>query len=177
MTSQTLSAAPSTTWADPKRFLWLLSPALPLVAFAALAVGFLTDTYALAAIAPLLLYVIVPLADWWVGTDASNPPDAAVPNLETDPYYRAIVYAYIPTQYATTIRLMNNVSSATKSTRESRFIGTITDFTYTNKTTELNCRYRDRERERRFAVVPASRRRYGQQRRYAPCAGAGSNGP
>lgn len=103
MTSQTLSAAPSATWADPKRFLWLLSPALPLLAFAALAVGFLTDTYAMAAIAPLLLYVIVPLADWWVGTDASNPPDAAVPSLETDPYYRAIVYAYIPTQYATTI--------------------------------------------------------------------------
>jgi alkane 1-monooxygenase len=38
-----------------------------------------------------------------VGTDQTNPPETAVAQLEEDRYYRLIVYAYIPSQFITTI--------------------------------------------------------------------------
>ena len=101
-TLSTTNAA-STSWADGKRYLWLLSPFLPMMAFSILCAAQLTGIYALAWFAPALLYVIIPLADWLVGTDTNNPPESAVRDLENDRYYRWIVYAYIPTQFATTI--------------------------------------------------------------------------
>jgi alkane 1-monooxygenase len=38
-----------------------------------------------------------------IGTDRSNPPESAVSQLEADNYYKYIVYAYIPLQYAGTL--------------------------------------------------------------------------
>ncbi|MFX6593886.1 alkane 1-monooxygenase, partial [Acinetobacter baumannii] len=52
---------------------------------------------------PLLVYAIIPLLDWLIGTDQNNPPESAVAQLEDDKYYRFIVYAYIPSQFILTV--------------------------------------------------------------------------
>jgi alkane 1-monooxygenase len=54
-------------------------------------------------IGPILLYVILPVLDLWVGADGQNPPDEVMSALENDKYYRYATYAYIPFQYASAI--------------------------------------------------------------------------
>jgi len=90
---------------DPKRYLWLLSPALPLIGFAA-ATGYALapkKLRAIAALGPVMLHGVIPLIDKMVGADAENHPEEAIKQLEQDPYYMRIVKAYIPLQYLTTI--------------------------------------------------------------------------
>src|SRR5690606_25341404 len=62
-------------WSDPKRYLWLMSPALPGVGLAALA-GYAIAPKKLKALAwtgPALIHGIIPALDRLVGEDASNP--------------------------------------------------------------------------------------------------------
>src|SRR5437870_1152336 len=94
MTTQTLT--PETAWTDGKRWLWLLSPGIPLLALLSLFLARETGTGWLYWGGPILLYGVIPLFDWLIGTDRTNPPESAVRQLEDDPYYRAIVFAYIP---------------------------------------------------------------------------------
>ena len=96
-------AAPPQPWADPKRLLWLFGPALPFIALASLIGYALTGNVLFCWPGPLLMHVIIPLADWLVGEDRSNPPESAVPALEADRYYRVIVALYVPAQFALTI--------------------------------------------------------------------------
>jgi alkane 1-monooxygenase len=49
----------------------------------------------------LVFYVVVPLADLLIGEDLTNPPEEAVPALEADPYYRAVLHAALPVLWAT----------------------------------------------------------------------------
>jgi alkane 1-monooxygenase len=100
MNSTAIATAP---WADGKRYLWLLSPLLPGLALMILGLAYYTGLWSLAWLAPALLYVVIPLADWLIGVDNSNPPESAVAHLEKDGYYRAIVFAYVPLQFAVTI--------------------------------------------------------------------------
>ncbi|MGQ3058861.1 MAG: alkane 1-monooxygenase, partial [Nevskia sp.] len=44
----------------------------------------------------ILWYIILPVADAVVGRDRRNPPDAAVPDLEKDLYYKILVWLSIP---------------------------------------------------------------------------------
>lgn len=99
MTTATLNLP----WTDSKRWAWLLSPALPWLGLAAIGLYFLTGHAAFLWGGPILLYGVIPLFDLIVGTDTSNPPESATSQLEEDRYYRSIVYAYIPAQYALTI--------------------------------------------------------------------------
>jgi alkane 1-monooxygenase len=99
-----MTAATATTpWTDGKRYLWLLSPLVPVLVLTALWMYQWTGGAGWAWGGPILLYGIIPLLDWLIGTDPHNAPESAVAQLEDDPWYRAIVYAYIPTQYAATI--------------------------------------------------------------------------
>ncbi len=86
-------------WKDDKRYFWLfglLMAPLPLIGgVLAGATGLDVFWYLM----PVYVYVIVPLADLVVGEDTSNPPEAAVPTLDNDAYYRRIVYAFLPLQY------------------------------------------------------------------------------
>jgi alkane 1-monooxygenase len=91
-------------WKDPKRYLWLLSPALPVIGLAALA-GYAVAPKKLRFLAwtgPAMVHGIIPALDRMIGEDKSNPPAAAIENLENDKYYSWIVKAFIPTQYAAT---------------------------------------------------------------------------
>lgn len=91
-------------WKDPKRYLWMLSPAIPLIGLGAL------TAYAIAPkklrglvwTGPLLVHGVIPALDRLVGDDTTNPPEAAINRLENDKYYEWIVKAFIPAQYAAT---------------------------------------------------------------------------
>lgn len=97
MRASTLSANP--VWHDRKRHLWSLgAPILLLPVIGDLLVR--ASGLSLFYWTPLLfLYGVIPLLDWWIGSDRSNPPESAVPALEADPYYRRAVYAAVLLQY------------------------------------------------------------------------------
>ena len=96
--------APSRTrWIDGKRYWWLLSPGLPLMALLTLSLGHSTGAGAWFWLLPVVFYGIVPVLDRLIGTDVVNAPESAVPDLEADRYYRRIVFAYIPAQYLVTL--------------------------------------------------------------------------
>ena len=48
---------------------------------------------------PIWILLVMPVLDTVFGTDASNPPEWAVPQLEADRYYRWCTYLYLPLQY------------------------------------------------------------------------------
>lgn len=102
---RTTSEQKGSKWKDPKRYKWLLSPALPLIGTAALASYALAPRKlrALAWTGPALVYGIIPALDRMIGEDESNPPDEAIKDLENDPYYSAITKAFIPAQWTMTI--------------------------------------------------------------------------
>ncbi len=95
--AQTLPAQEASNYRDRKRWSWLLSVVAPLVSVLGTGAHALGATSQWWFFLPLLLvYLIVPLLDLMVGEDLSNPPEAAVPRLEADRYYRAITYATVP---------------------------------------------------------------------------------
>lgn len=87
------------SWHDRKRYVWLLALVIPtLVPMSALAAG-ITGSGVFWWSGPFLMFVVIPLADYLVGTDSENPPDSALAMLENDRYYRWGTYAYLPAQY------------------------------------------------------------------------------
>jgi len=97
---------------DRKKALWLLSVLFPLTALIGPAAYLLGHIHALWFFAgPIMVYLGVPLLDAIFYEDKSNPPEAAVPGLEADRYYRLITYAVVPVLWGTT--LLNVVFLAT----------------------------------------------------------------
>ncbi|MGB2711904.1 MAG: alkane 1-monooxygenase [Conexibacter sp.] len=88
------------TWRDGKRYAWLLGLIVPLLPFIAWSLVELTGLGVFWFYGPMLVFVIFPLLDVVVGTDAENPPDSVIKWLEQDRYYRWCTYAFIPIQYA-----------------------------------------------------------------------------
>ena len=87
-------------WKDSKRFLWPLGLLVPLLPFIGWALVAATGMPMCWWFAPLFLYVLIPLLDTLIGTDAENPPEAMVPALENDRFYRWCTYLFLPLQYA-----------------------------------------------------------------------------
>lgn len=80
---------------DGKRYLWPMGFGIVLLVGAFTVLGLSRDIPLLLYSAPLVVYVIVPLLDWVIGKDSSNPPDSALAALEDDPYYRWSTYIYV----------------------------------------------------------------------------------
>ena len=87
-------------WRDRKRYLWLMGLVVPSLAFIALGMYLLTGWGVFMWTGPIVIFLIVPLADIIIGTDSSNPPDEMIEELENDKYYRYVTYAFLPLQYA-----------------------------------------------------------------------------
>ncbi|KTC42760.1 alkane 1-monooxygenase [Pseudomonas sp. ABAC21] len=88
--NQTL-AAPG-VWTDGKRLLWwlgIMPLATPLLS-GALAIA--TGVQSLWWVGVLVIFGLIPLIDGLLGEDISNPPESAVSHLESQSYYRWIVY-------------------------------------------------------------------------------------
>jgi alkane 1-monooxygenase len=103
MTATTFPASTAQPWIDGKRWLWLLSPTIPVLVVLGLGLYQWTGLGLFCWGGPILLYGIIPVLDWLIGLDRNNAPESAVAQLDADPYYRAIVYAYVPMQYAATL--------------------------------------------------------------------------
>lgn len=100
MTTQTLSSpGAEIPWKDGKRHLWLFGAVLPLLPLAGWQLAEMTGYGIFWWLPPLFFYGAVPFIDYFIGEDQTNPPESAVPQLESDHYYRWLVYAYIPVQY------------------------------------------------------------------------------
>ena len=103
--------APATDWRDTKRYMWLwglFAPAglfiigLPLI-FGLNALGWHEVAQLPVWLGPILVYVVIPIADIFFGPDGNNPPDEVMEYLENDRYYRYLTYLYLPFQYASLI--------------------------------------------------------------------------
>jgi alkane 1-monooxygenase len=85
---------------DRKRAWWALSVVYPLMPFAGIAAHAATG-YQISLGLPLLIsYGLMPLLDWLIGEDLNNPPEAVVPQLEEDRYYRWLTWATVPLHFA-----------------------------------------------------------------------------
>lgn len=84
------------TYVDRKRMAWLLSVVFPLVTLMAVALHARFDSDGWLLLPLAVVYLLVPLLDWILGEDLSNPPEAVVPQLEADFYYRVLPWLTVP---------------------------------------------------------------------------------
>ena len=84
------------TYVDRKRLAWLLSVVFPLIPLAAIALHARSGSEWWFLLPLVVVYGVVPLLDWMLGEDLSNPPEAVVPQLEADPYYRVLPWLTVP---------------------------------------------------------------------------------
>lgn len=106
MTKLYLSVGPDgrrVEYRDRKRWWWLLSVVYPLLPFAGIALHAATG-YEIALGLPLLIsYGLMPLLDLLIGEDQNNPPEAVVPQLEQERYYRWLTWLTVPLHFVALI--------------------------------------------------------------------------
>jgi len=91
------------TYRDRKRAWWLLSVVYPLLPFTGMA-AHAASGHEIALALPLLIsYGLMPLLDALIGEDENNPPEAVVPQLEDDHYYRWLTWATVPLHFVALI--------------------------------------------------------------------------
>jgi len=91
----------SVRWRDGKRLAWLLSVVYPLVPLLGVALHARTGEPAMLAVPLLIGYGLMPLLDALIGEDLNNPPEAVVPQLEADRYYRVLTWITVPLYFVT----------------------------------------------------------------------------
>lgn len=97
MTEHVFNApAPAAQYKDPKKAMWMLSVIAPFAAPAGPMLYQWTGNTMWLWFFLALFYLGLPVFDKLFGEDAQNPPEAAVPQLEKDFYYRAVTYALVP---------------------------------------------------------------------------------
>ena len=96
-TGQTVS------YRDGKRWGWSLSVAYPLLPFLGIAIHAVTGNPLALGIPLLISYGLMPLLDALIGEDLNNPPEAVVPQLEEDRYYRWLTWATVPLHFVALI--------------------------------------------------------------------------
>ena len=87
--------APTAPYRDRKRYAWLLSVLVPCTVAVGPALMLASNDPRALWIPVAFFYLVVPLLDWLMGEDRSNPPESAVPALDADMYYRWITYAMV----------------------------------------------------------------------------------
>ena len=85
---------------DRKRYAWLFSLFVPATVLIGPALMLTTGNAWALWLPVVFFYSVVPLLDYVMGEDKSNPPEAAVPALDADPYYRWITYLLAPVLWA-----------------------------------------------------------------------------
>lgn len=85
-------------WVDSKRYLWLLSPTVTIIAGIGLLGFWKFEQTWLLWVGFAILYGAIPALDWLFGEDTSNPPNEALSDLESDHYYSWVLYAFVPLQ-------------------------------------------------------------------------------
>lgn len=92
----------SSEWSD-KRWLWLLSPSIPAFFTLSLVAYAQSGQWWAMLFAPVFIHLVMPVLDTAFGEDFSNPTEAVVEQLDKDPFYRMLVWIYVPLQLAGTV--------------------------------------------------------------------------
>ena len=98
------------SYTDLKRHMWLISVFMPLLPLSGVILFYQTGEQ-LMLLLPLCGYVVMPILDWMIGSDANNPPEEIVPQLDADPYYRWLTYATVPLHFVVLIIMCYVVAS------------------------------------------------------------------
>ncbi len=96
-------STPGPPWRDAKRPWWLLSAAVPWLCLAHLLQYAAGASTLVLWILPVWIHLAMPCLDWLLGEDRDNPPASALAALEADRWYRVLVAAYVPGQWAVTL--------------------------------------------------------------------------
>ncbi|MDE2566309.1 MAG: alkane 1-monooxygenase [Burkholderiales bacterium] len=88
---------------DRKRWGWALSVVYPLMPFVGIAAHAATGWQLALALPLLISYGLMPLLDALIGEDENNPPEAVVPQLDDDRYYRWLTWATVPLHFVALI--------------------------------------------------------------------------
>lgn len=81
-------------WRKWGYLLSLLPPTLPLASYG---LGLRSGHWDLAAfLTPVVYFLVIPVLDWLIGEDTSNPPEAEQRRLLQDRYYRLLTLACLP---------------------------------------------------------------------------------
>ena len=83
---------------DRKRWLWPMGFGIIIIVAVTALTGWYTGITPLIFAGPLMVYVVVPLLDFFIGKDSSNPPERVMQILEHDPFYRYSTYIYVVVQ-------------------------------------------------------------------------------
>jgi alkane 1-monooxygenase len=94
---------PAITWQDRKRWAWALSVVYPLMPLLGLWAHHRTGNPLMLGLPLLISYGLMPLLDALIGEDLNNPPEALVPQLEADRYYRWLTWATVPLHFVALI--------------------------------------------------------------------------
>ncbi|WP_084510485.1 alkane 1-monooxygenase [Nocardia lijiangensis] len=84
---------------DPKRYLWIFGLIAPGCALLPSQLVAHTGLELFWWIGPIIVFVAIPLLDWAVGDDGSNPRDEDYEVLSNDRYYRWCTYLFLPMQF------------------------------------------------------------------------------
>ncbi|SEB26365.1 alkane 1-monooxygenase [Variovorax sp. YR216] len=102
MTKLYLSVGPDgqrVEYRDRKRWWWLLSVVYPLLPFTGIALHAATGHEIALGLPLLISYGLMPLLDLLIGEDQNNPPEAVVPQLEQERYYRWLTWLTVPLHF------------------------------------------------------------------------------
>ena len=94
----TLEVTPD-RYVDRKRWAWALSPIWICMPLMGMAIASATGAGAWNWMTLAVWYVVLPVLDLAIGSDANNPPESAVERLDRDPYYRILTYLTVPVHY------------------------------------------------------------------------------
>ncbi|KVV24774.1 alkane 1-monooxygenase [Burkholderia cepacia] len=86
-------------WTDGKRYLWLLGALTITLPILAAQLALSTGLHVFWWFGPLFAFGVIPILDTLIGDDRDNPPEAVVPHLERERYYRLIVYLATLVEY------------------------------------------------------------------------------
>jgi alkane 1-monooxygenase len=97
------STGHSVEYTDRKRVWWALSVVYPLLPFLGMWLHSLTGQPIALGLPLLISYGLMPLLDHLIGEDENNPPEAVVPQLDADRYYRWLTWATVPLHFVALI--------------------------------------------------------------------------
>ena len=90
-------------YADRKRAWWAMSVVYPLMPLLGLWAHHASGLQIALGLPLLISYGLLPLLDALIGEDRNNPPEAVVPQLEADRYYRWLTWATVPLHFVALI--------------------------------------------------------------------------
>lgn len=91
---------------DAKRYLWIFSVLSPSMPFWAVVLMAKSGSFWFALLPITVYFGLVPLLDWLLGEDESNPPEDVIEILSADQFYRYLLFASVPVFYVSFVTVM-----------------------------------------------------------------------